>query len=32
MNRIVLFYNLLTVSFSAMAEPKYWMKQDDLPL
>jgi hypothetical protein len=29
MNRIMLFCSLLTISFSAMSEPQYWMKKDD---
>ena len=29
MNKIILFCSLLTISFSAMSEPQYWMKKDD---
>ena len=29
MNRIILLCAMLTVSFSVMAEPFWWMKKDD---
>ena len=29
MNKMILFCSLLTMSFSAMSEPQYWMKKDN---